>query len=154
MEFLSYLHPRIVHFPVALFITYFLFEAAGIFFKKDFLNKSAYLLLILAVLFSVIAVLTGNQANELLKEKVPEAAKKINALINQHENFATFTLWYYFGVLILRTYLIVKRKFNGDIKYLIIIFGAGGCVLIYLTALYGGDLVYFHGVGTSLYGIK
>jgi uncharacterized membrane protein len=154
MEFLSYLHPKLVHFPVAFFILYFLFEVSGIIFKKDYLNKAAYIILILGVLLAVAAVLTGNQAQELVKEKFPDAFKNVNSFIEQHQNFASFTLWYYFGLLILRTYLILKKKFSGNMRYLVVILAAGGCILIYMTALYGGDLVYLHGIGTNLFGIN
>lgn len=36
MEFLSTLHPKIVHFPIALFVVYALMEIIGSFVKKDF----------------------------------------------------------------------------------------------------------------------
>ena len=73
MEFLAGLHPQIVHFPIALLILYSIFEILGILLKKDFLQKSAYLLLGLGVLVSVAAVLTGNQAGasaELISDKL------------------------------------------------------------------------------------
>ncbi|MFA3782773.1 DUF2231 domain-containing protein [Melioribacteraceae bacterium 4301-Me] len=152
MEFLSYLHPRIVHFPIAIFVVYFLFEAFAAFLKKDFLNKSAYILLALGVIFSVAAVLTGNQAQELLKEKFPSTYKTISSLIQKHNNYATLTLWYFLSLMIFRTYLVLKKKFLGWTKYLVVFLALLGVLFIILTALYGGDLVYYYGAGTSRFG--
>ena len=56
MEFLANLHPVIVHFPIAFFILYFLFEAAGIILGKDFLLKSAFIILLIGVVAAVCAV--------------------------------------------------------------------------------------------------
>lgn len=150
MEFLSGLHSKVIHFPIAFFILYFLFETSGIIFKKDFLTKSAFIVLVLGVIFSVLSVLTGNQAHEVVKTSLQ--ANGLTSLIEQHEQLATVTLWYFFFVLIFRTYLTVKKKFEGNIRYAFVLFGLLGCVLIYLTGIYGGELVYKYGVGTDLFG--
>jgi uncharacterized membrane protein len=149
MEFLAQLHPRIVHFPIALFILYFFFELSGAVLKKDFLVKSAYIILIVGVVLSVAAALTGNQAQTAVTSFTKENAQ-INSLIEQHENFATITLWYFFSLLILRTYLLIKKRFNGNVKYIFVILGLIGCFLIYMTGIRGGELVFKHGVGTEI----
>jgi len=150
MEFLSGLHSKVIHFPIAFFILYFLFETSGIILKKDFLAKSAFIVLALGVIFSVLSVLTGNQAFEVVKASLQKNG--LTSLIERHEQLATVTLWYFFFMLISRTYLTVKKKFEGNIKYAFILFGLIGCVLIYITGIYGGELVYKYGVGTGLFG--
>lgn len=150
MEFLAELHPKIIHFPIAFFILYFLFETTGIVFKKDFLLKSSLIILIIAIIFSLLGVLTGNQAHELVKQRQTDAALYID-LINQHEFFATLTLWYFLAVLVLRIYLSIKKKFIGKVQYLFIILGLIGSLLIFITGLYGGDLVFKYGIGTKIF---
>jgi uncharacterized membrane protein len=62
MEFLSNLHPQFVHFPIAIFILYGIAEITGIVLNKEFVSKTAFLLLFVGILFSIFAVLTGNKA--------------------------------------------------------------------------------------------
>ena len=150
MEFLAELHPRIIHFPIAFFILYFLFETTGIILKKEYLLKSAFIVLILGVFFSLLSVLTGNQAHEVVKQIQIDAAL-YNDLIEQHELFATITLWYFVAVLVFRTYLLVKKKFVNRIQYTFIILGLIGSLLIFLTGTYGGELVFKYGIGTKLF---
>lgn len=151
MEFLSGLHPQIVHFPIAILILYSIFEIFGILLKNNFLQKSAHLLLAIGVLVSVAAVLTGNQAAEaagLLKNKINTFPEE---LIEEHETYATITLWYFFAALVLRTYLVLKKKFKGILQYIFIPLVLVGSFLIYETGLRGGELVYKYGVGTELF---
>ena len=61
-NFLAEIHPKVVHFPVALLTTYSILEIIGIIFNKEFVTKSALLVLCLGVVTALIAVLTGNQA--------------------------------------------------------------------------------------------
>jgi uncharacterized membrane protein len=146
MEFLAELHPKIVHFPIALLLTYVLLEFIGTVFKKEFFQKAAHLLLLLGVIGSFFAVLTGNQAfaahenwNDLSKQ-----------LFNDHQTFANLTVWYFTGMLVFRTYLVVKKKFSPSFKYLILTLALFGCFLVYQTAEFGGDLIKKYGVGTEL----
>ncbi len=152
MEFLAELHPRIVHFPVALFILYFFLEAFGILLKKNYLSKTAYIILIAGIVTAVTAVLTGNQAHEAAKMILKEKNNLLNGMIEQHEQNATITLWYFFAILILRTYFITKKIFESDWKYIFITLGLVGCYLIYITGIHGGELVFKYGIGTQLFG--
>jgi uncharacterized membrane protein len=150
MEFLADLHPKVIHFPIAFFILYFLFETTGIILKRDYLTKSAFIVLILGLFFSLFSVLTGNQAHQAVKQVQIDAAL-YNDLIEQHELFATITLWYFVAVSVFRTYLLVNKKFVNRIRYIFIILGLVGSLLIYLTGTYGGELVFKYGIGTKLF---
>ena len=152
MEFLAGLHPRLVHFPIALFIFYFFLEAFGIFLKKEYLTKTAYIVLAAGVITALAAVLTGNQAQDVTRQVLKNNYETFSSSINLHQEFATFTLWYFFAVLFLRTYLMVKKKFNSNLKYIFIGLGLIGCYLIYVTGVYGGYLVFKFGIGTQLLG--
>ncbi|HEX2868526.1 MAG TPA: DUF2231 domain-containing protein [Ignavibacteriales bacterium] len=147
MEFLAGLHPKFVHFPIALFLAYALFEISGIIIKKDFLTKAAYILLLMSILGAVAAVLTGNQASEIAEKLVD---LKIRMAVSRHEDYATYALWYMFILAAFRTYLMVKKKFQGWLKYSFIVLALLGSLLIYEAALLGGKLVYQYGVGTEV----
>jgi len=146
MEFLAELHPKVVHFPIALLITYVALELIGIVFKKEFYQKAAHLLLFLGVIGAFFAVLTGNQAHSAYKYWSESSSE----LFNEHQTFANLTVWYFTGMLVFRTYLIVKKKFSSFYKYIILALALFGCYLIYQTAEYGGDLNKKFGVGTEL----
>ncbi len=146
MEFLSELHPKVVHFPIALLITYVILELIGIVFRKEFYQKAAHLLLFLGVIGAFFAVLTGNQAYTAYQYWNDSSSE----LFNEHQTFANLTVWYFTGMLVLRTYLVVKKKFSSSYKYITLALALFGCYLIYQTAEHGGDLIKKFGVGTEL----
>ena len=150
MEFLSQLHPKIVHYPIALFVTYSLLEIIGVLFKKDFFSKAAYLILFLGILGAIAAVLTGNSAVDAAQH-----LNKIKAIIpveaiNEHMDYANFTLWYFAGLLVLRTFVVLKKNFSGGIKYMLAVLSIIGVFLVYKTGELGGKLVYKYGAGTEV----
>jgi len=150
MDFLAGLHPKIVHFPIALLSAYTLFEILGIVLKNEFLSKVAHLFLFLGVLSTLAAVLTGNQA-----EEVAEALKKQGVVIqlqaiSEHSDYANYTVWFFSALLVYRTFLVLKKKFQGTIKYLFIVLALAGFFLVFETGEHGGKLVYKYGIGTDL----
>lgn len=150
MEFLANLHPKIVHFPIALFITYAFFEASGVLFKKEFLSKAALILLIGGIVTGVLALITGNQAYAIADIWEQQGATIPFKAMQEHQDYATITIFYFTFLLAIRIYFSVKKKFNGNIKYIIIVLAFIGCYFVFLTGDYGGKLVYKHGVGTEL----
>ena len=149
MELLAQYHPLLVHFPIAFFILYFIFESSGIIFEKEYLLKSALVILALGVIGSVESVLTGNQAEQLLKVQ-GVLTSEIHEIIEEHESWATMTLWFFVFVLALRVFLTVNKKFIGKLRYVFVILSLIGVFLIYKTGEYGGKLVYDHGAGTKI----
>lgn len=154
MDYFVSLHPIFVHFPIALFLAYTFLEITGIIFKNEAFTKSAYLVLMLALIGAIAAVLTGDQAAqaaERLSDMLEDTDINIPlGAIDKHEEYANITLWYIAGNAALRTYLLIKKKFTGWLKYSFILLTLAGSFLIYQTALLGGKLVYRHGVGTDL----
>lgn len=148
MEFLSSLHPVFVHFPIAVFLLYIIFEMLGIF--DDNFSKAALVLLLFGVLTGLAAVLTGNQAAEVLL-KSSQIGKNIpKELIESHENYATLTLWFFFALAVLRIYLVVKKKFNKKMKIIILFLAILGYIFVFETGERGGKLVYDFGAGTRI----
>ena len=66
------------------------------------------------------------------------------------KQYATITLWYFTGLLVFRTYLVLKKKLKGTLQYLLVLLAVVGAFFIYETADYGGKLVFNHGVGTEM----
>ena len=126
------------------------YSRTGTFFKKDAFTKSAYFVLILGIITALLAVLSGNQAHETVKHLISSGNIYVNKLIEQHEDYATLSLWYFTGLFFARTYLLIKKKFTVKFQYLFILLGLIGCVLIILTGYFGGALVFEHGIGTKL----
>ncbi|MCW9094984.1 MAG: hypothetical protein OQJ74_03985, partial [Ignavibacteriaceae bacterium] len=60
-------------------------------------------------------------------------------------------LWGSLIICALRIFFTVKKKFNGLIKYLFILFAIVIIFLVYETGIHGGDLVKKFGVGTELF---
>lgn len=128
---------------------YAMIEFANLFMKNDFLIKFNLVLIFLVILFSVGSVLTGNLSfQELLNN--PHITNYHIYVIEQHEYFATLTLWYFIGLAILNFYIKVKNKNAGILPYIFIIFVVLGFYLIVKTAYIGGGLVYNYGIGTNL----
>lgn len=143
-------HPRFVHFPIALLSTYILLEIVGVVFKKEFFSKAAHLILFLGTLGALAAVLTGNEAEEIAELWEEQGAIMPFGAITDHEDWATITLWYFTGVLVLRTFLVIKKNFKGIFQYIFIVLALIGGYFIYETGDHGAKLVYEHGVGTEL----
>ncbi len=145
-NFLVGLHPNVVHFPIALIVTYSILEIVGIISKKEFVSNAALLILSIGVVTAFLAVLTGNQAFEQFEYWTEES----KALLNEHQTFATYLMWSSFLVCSFRIYLVLKKKFVGIAKYLFILFAATLIFLVYQTGIRGGTLVKKYGVGTEL----
>lgn len=150
MEILAKIHPEVVHFPIAFLMGYIFFEILGIILKKEFLSKTAHLLLLIGVLGLIAAVLTGNQAKDIAHKLSKEGTSISFSAINRHEDYANITLWFFAALLVLRTMAVIKKKFTGLIKYSFIILALIGSFLVYETGEHGGTLVYKHGIGTDL----
>ena len=150
MDFLAGLHPKIVHFPIALLSAYALLEILGVLFKNEFLSKAAHLFLFLGVLGTLAAVLTGNQAEEAAELLEKQGAVIQFHAIAEHSDFANYTVWFFAALLVGRTFLVLNKKFQGIIKYVFILFALIGFFLVFETGEHGGKLVYKYGIGTDL----
>ena len=150
INFLAEIHPKVVHFPVALLTTYSLLEIVGIVFKKEFISQSALLILCLGVVTAFVAVLTGNQASTDFNFWTDDSS----ALLVEHQTYATYLLWLSVLVCGFRIFVVLKKKFSGITKYLFILFALMILFLVYQTGIHGGDLVKKYGIGTDGFETK
>jgi len=131
------LHPAIVHFPIALFVSALGFEIAGIIFKRETLNRTAVYLYIVATLIAPLAVWTGWAE-----------AKEHNLhhpVLDIHRTFAFIVMWLSLGSL--PGLWAISRC---SVKNFRLIFFA--CLLVVvssvaITAYNGGRMVYEYGIG-------
>lgn len=151
MEFLANIHPVIIHFPIAFLVAYFVLEAASLITKKDSFCKPATVFLGAGVIFALLAVLTGNQAHEVLKPVLKMKQSFIDEAIVNHQQIATITLWYFFAMLVLRIYLLIKKNLSPNWKFGFFLMALLGMYFVYQTGILGGKLVYDFGVGTKLF---
>lgn len=150
-ENLAGLHPMIVHFPIVLFVSYILVEVSNLFFKQSIVDAVNFIILLAGVLFSVVAVLTGNQAHNAALHILQSKPAEIVKVLELHETMATISLWLFTAILFLRYYLFSKNKLTQKWKILISIIAFFGVVFIYQTAFLGGKLVFDFGVGTKFF---
>ena len=149
-SFLAEIHPKVVHFPVALLTTYAFLEIIGIVFKKEFISNSALLILCLGVVTAFFAVLTGNQAATDFIFWTDDS----KALLDIHQTYATYLLWFSVILCALRIYFVIKKKFISFTQYLFILFAIVILFLVYETGTHGGNLVKKYGVGTDFFDTK
>jgi len=150
MEFLAGLHPKLVHFPIVLLLCYVVLEVIAAFSKKEVFSKAAHITLFLGVVMTLLAVLTGHQAEEVASKWDDAGAIIPFKAIGEHEDFANLTLWYFVALLVIRTVLVLKKKFTTNIKYIFVVLALVGTYFVYQVGEHGGKLVYKYGVGTDL----
>ncbi|CUS82644.1 Uncharacterized membrane protein [Candidatus Kryptonium thompsonii] len=136
------LHPMLVHFPIALFTSYIIFEILWMIFQKDWLKNSSVLLLFLGLIFVVPSILSGEASAENF-----EKVSTLEELIEAHETFAKLTGITFLIALILKVILIRTGKFNLKTNLIVFAISLIGMFFLIQTGLKGGELVYKHGVG-------
>ena len=137
MIFPLHLHPMLVHFPIALFITSLGFAVGGRLFNHQGLKQSAVYLYIAAVLLTPVVVQTGLWEAQGLDVHHP--------VFSRHQNFAFVSMYISVASLFFLWFIKMKYpKLFSSIFFLIIL---GIVSLIGITAYYGGRLVFEYGVG-------
>ena len=145
------LHPAVVHFPIALFVTAWGLDLAGLLLRRRVsLDAMAVILYFLALLAAGAAAFTGKLASQSF-ESLPVESEK---LVGEHGDWAFFTLVAFFAVAILRweTYWRDRGKpgpGSRKMRLLALVAALAALVLLYRTIELGGTLVYGHGVGVS-----
>ena len=132
----SHYHPLTVHFPIALLIAGFVYDAITLFFCKDHkLSKAGLYLMVLGTLGAFAAYLTGEYFT--FEMDGPAGEKK-----EEHELYAKITMWFMLAVSVLRVYVTWKKKEQSGLKWLIFVLFACGAGLVGFTGYLGGSLVY------------
>ncbi|MBL7960612.1 DUF2231 domain-containing protein [bacterium] len=132
-------HPMLIHFPIALFLTAIVFELVSFARKNESFNNTASKLFILSAVAFIAAAITG-----LLAENSVVHSEEAHHIMLDHKLFQLIAA----GISIAIALLVFFFEKNTRIVRLILaIFCVG--FMTYGSYL-GGELVYRFGVGTSL----
>jgi uncharacterized membrane protein len=142
-EWTPNVHPMLVHFPIAVFITALLFDFVKLFWNKDWLHIVVTVLFVFAALMALITFLSGKQAIDIVS--VPMRAE---LTASNHADWGLYTLLYFSLFAVLRTFLFWKKLDRKRMVAIALFCGSlAGAALIGKTADLGGKLVYKYGVG-------
>ena len=139
---LTLLHPKVVHFAVALFSLSVLFDLLSVITKKETFHTAGRVNLIFAGAAGIITVITGLIA----ENRVPhvDAAHEIMEI---HETLGFITLGSILLLLVWRLFLKGKLPEKAIALYLFI--GIAGLGVMFTGAYYGGEMVYTYGVAVK-----
>ncbi len=144
MEFLNQfyvplLHPKMIHFPIALFIGSMGMELLSLVFEKDRLHRTALDVYILATVITPFVVLTGFQEAAHLHLGHP--------ILTIHKNFGLFTMWT--SLISLPILWIINKKSPKILRAVFLTFLLIIAIFVTITGHNGGRMVYEYGVGTE-----
>ncbi len=133
------IHPKLVHFPIALVVSAMGMQGLGLLLKKDLLCKGAWLMFVLAVIAIPVVVFSGLlEANRLHLH---------HPVLNVHKLFAFWAMGLSLVALAFLWFMRIKNNKNFQITFLIVLFLVSS--LVGLAAYQGGRMVYEYGVGVS-----
>ena len=141
----THLHPMIVHFPIALLISGFGFDVAGLFINRDAFTKAGFYLLLIGAVGTIAALLSGEAAGEGVAEQGP-----LKIALERHEVAAEITVWLAATTASLRVILVLIKKYKGYFMAGIVALYFATVVAVGLTGHYGGKLVYENAAGVQL----
>lgn len=137
LEQLMPLHPKLVHFPIALFVTALGFDLLSLMFRKEGLHKTAFNMYILAALITPLVVRTGMWESERLNLHHP--------VLDRHRMFALWTMWV--SLMSLPVLWFFKKEIPRYFRILFILLLIGVVGVVTLAGHNGGRMVYEYGVG-------
>lgn len=140
----THLHAMAVHFPIALLLVGFLFEVISFFYKKDFFKLSAFYLLLLGTIGTIVSYFAGEAAGDGMEEGT------LGKAIELHEQAATIALWLTIITALVYTIIHLLKYRKGWLRIIAVILFAGVIGSIARTGYLGGQLVYKHGAGVEL----
>lgn len=137
-------HPAVVHFIIALPVIVLLIELVNLLVKKRALGVTTFFLLLLAVVASAVAYLTGNVDG---KEAYPLLSQAGQVDLKAHKLFGTYLM--FAGVIVVVFKLLSVLVKRGLMKALYILVLIVFVVGIFKQGKEGGALVYAHGANVQ-----
>lgn len=135
------LHPKLVHFTVALLIMALVFEVLRMVTRKDMFGDAARWNMIFGGLAAIVTLVTG-----LLAESHVVIAGAAKEVFERHETFGYITM--ILAVVLLIWHLVPGRLYRRFYSFYLIILAAV-VVSLSVGAYNGGRLVYEFGVGVE-----
>ena len=148
MDALGPFHPIIVHTPLALLIFSVAFELIGLATDSEWWRKAAFTLLLIGAAGAVVAMLSGEAAEEIV-----EHAQNVDPdVIERHGNAGKLTMWIALGAVAARMVAFGMQRGRTPIAGLALILQLAAATMVVVTGLRGGALVYEHGAGVRVDG--
>ena len=148
-NFLGPFHPQIVHTPVALLIFSAFFAIVARLFDRDWLKKTAVLLLVFGFIGSFLAEQSGKPAHRVPEHEqgVPEAA------IDEHKDAAKWVTWTSGAA---HAAVAIASRLKGGaaaaVSGLALVLQIMSAVAVGRTAWLGGKLTFEHGATVKVDG--
>lgn len=140
--FLVTLHPKVVHFPIALLVTGILFHGLFWLMKREWMKPAFVSLYALGFLGAGIAIITGLIASDTMGH-----AGEAHEFVHEHRNLMYIATGLWVGILLPTLYVFKTRK-TKLLNYTLVAWVAVAGVL-FAGAHEGGELVYKHGIGVA-----
>ncbi len=146
------IHPIVVHFPIALFITGLVMDVIGHLFQKETAKKIGLVLVVLGAVGALAAMVTGNFAEEQVEDRLSRAGEHV---LDRHEDLGKLTAYLLLIVAAIRALIATgwlnRWRFVASAALAIyLIAGVIGLGTLTVTGYYGGELVYRYGAGVQL----
>jgi len=133
----AHLHPIIVHFPIALIIVGFLADIVSLFFKDEkCLSRTGFYLM----LTGTIAAIAAWSSGQLFTEHPTEG--EFVKVFTRHETGATITMILLIIGSVFRTWLVIKKREETQLKWMTFSIYLLAVVSITYTGYMGGTMVY------------
>lgn len=136
------IHPLLVHFPIALLISFFLLDFIGSILKKANMRDVAGYLLYLGTFSALCAVIAGFIAADSVAH-----GGNVHAIMERHKTFGLSVLS--LATLLSTWRLLARGKIKGEINIFYLFLSAILSILISLGADLGGLMVYKYGVSVE-----
>jgi|WetSurMetagenome_2_1015567.scaffolds.fasta_scaffold79786_3 uncharacterized membrane protein len=133
----SHLHPMLVHFPIALITIGFFADIVSLFFQSEkCLSKTGLYLMVLGTLAAIAAWSSGQLFT------VEPSQGSIVEVFEKHETAALVTMILMVLGSALRIWLIVQKKEETQLKWVVFGLYFMGCTAVTYTGFMGGTMVY------------
>jgi uncharacterized membrane protein len=127
-------HPFLVHFAVAFSIGSAAFDVLDFFLPRRRLEETGLTLMLAALPFLLLAVLSGNLAEPFARAVRPAAH------LQHHMSYANIAVWVFSAAAMWRMFLHFKQRYSGKRKIAYIFVITFAAVSVYLAALHGGRI--------------
>ncbi|NOX63903.1 MAG: DUF2231 domain-containing protein [Chloroflexi bacterium] len=144
MSFLDLpLHPRLVHFPIALLLVGSVTVVIFLWKPRPRLENMGFISLLLGVILTLPAIITG-----LIDRSPIEPGSPADQIANLHTT-AMFIMWGLYGLAVYFRYMwrdqLDQPRRRWQLTLLLIL----AAIALLVAADFGGQLVYQYGIGVS-----
>jgi uncharacterized membrane protein len=134
------LHAMLNDLPTALLVTAVLFDVIALLTRRVSFRQAGFFVLMVGVLGAGAAVISGLQAEEKIAH-----GEAVHQIMGTHETLALTTLGIFAVVALWRIFR--ERRMGGTERALVVLFSVGGAGVLFATGMYGGKLVFEHAAG-------